>query len=885
VKLSKIKILFGRLLFLFQITSIFYINLFSQNNLLRGKVLDSEGKKVSGAFIILKSINRSFYSNDFGNFQIKNIPAGKQTLEIHLVDYKVLVDNFDIKTRDTLEKEFVLTTTNYTMQALEIYGERKINQPADLSISSISLNLPQIKSQAGAVEDVLRSMQKIPGISAQNDFSSQLIVRGSSPDENLMLFDGIEVFNPYRLYGLISMFNPETVEEVNLTTGGFPAKYSDRLSSVLEVNNRDGSKEKRNFRGSFNLSLSNLNFVGEGAFKLKVDDSTDSSNEYYDEVNPSWNGSWLISTRRTYYDLIAEPLVINKGWAKGNVTLPMFQDFQFKLTIQPHFKHKIIFTGVTNKDQTELSEAKSTESYSSTNIKDINFNDAVGLKWIYTYSNDKILQSMISFYQNGGSNNYDLSQNSSLSLGLNLSTDDFNKLKDSLKAKGFNVPDLLNFLGSWHFLFQKFTLKSELMWLKDDHIFEFGACFDYINTDFGIGMKFDEKILSQRLSNFELSAVPENFENYLKYIRLGLYAQDKFKISNQLIFYPGLRFDYFGNVNKAYLSPRLSLSYSPAIYTTLKMGFGKYYQSPGYEKFFFPSFDFTFGEKSYGLTNEVMENLKCEEALHYIFSWDLSLFSSFHVQTQAYYKKFINLIFPNIIQDTSYFSRLIDRNNISKVESWSDPTPEMTDILSNTPGNNSKGESYGIEFMLEKYSSGEVNNFYGFITYAYSFANRIVNGVKFPFKYDRRHNLNLNINYRFSRWFETNISFSYGSGYPNTSPIGIKPRIYTKENEDGSKKTAIDNDWMGVVFIPEMGGLNNLYKSRLPDYQRLDFRVSAYPNWYNLYWVIYLDIMNLYNHKNTGYELFYVDRNTLKIKKISNYMFPVLPSIGVQVKF
>ncbi len=80
---------------------------------------------------------------------------------------------------------------------------------------------------------------------APNDFSSQLIVRGSGPDQNLIIIDDIEVFNPYRLYGVVSMFNPDAVADVNLVTGGFPAKYGDRLSAVLDVTNREGNYIKR----------------------------------------------------------------------------------------------------------------------------------------------------------------------------------------------------------------------------------------------------------------------------------------------------------------------------------------------------------------------------------------------------------------------------------------------------------------------------------------------------------------------------------------------------------------------------------------------------------------------------------------------------------------
>ena len=124
----------------------------------------------------------------------------------------------------------------------------KVQQQNDTRTSLIDLNPRNAKILPGAAEDVFRTLQSLPGILAPNDFSSQLIVRGSGPDQNLIMMDDIEIFNPYRLYGVVSMFNPDAVSDVNLISGGFPAKYGDRLSAVLDVTNREGDKTK-NLKG------------------------------------------------------------------------------------------------------------------------------------------------------------------------------------------------------------------------------------------------------------------------------------------------------------------------------------------------------------------------------------------------------------------------------------------------------------------------------------------------------------------------------------------------------------------------------------------------------------------------------------------------------------
>ena len=103
----------------------------------------------------------------------------------------------------------------------------------------------QVLRTPGALDNVFRTLQTLPGVAATEEFGSRLSVRGGSPDQNLTMMDGVEVHDPYRLFGLTSAFNPETIQRFELATGGFSAKYGDRLSSLLVVENRDGTRRAR----------------------------------------------------------------------------------------------------------------------------------------------------------------------------------------------------------------------------------------------------------------------------------------------------------------------------------------------------------------------------------------------------------------------------------------------------------------------------------------------------------------------------------------------------------------------------------------------------------------------------------------------------------------
>ena len=106
---------------------------------------------------------------------------------------------------------------------------------------------------AGSIDNIFRALDTLPGVAATDDFTSRLAVRGGTPDQNLTVMDGIEIHNPYRLFGITSAFNPETVENFQLTAGGFGVAYGDRLSSLLIVDNRRG---RRDLQGATALSLS-----------------------------------------------------------------------------------------------------------------------------------------------------------------------------------------------------------------------------------------------------------------------------------------------------------------------------------------------------------------------------------------------------------------------------------------------------------------------------------------------------------------------------------------------------------------------------------------------------------------------------------------------------
>ena len=215
----------------------------------------------------------------------------------------------------------------------------------------------------GAAEDVLRSLQALPGVTSVNDFSSQLVVRGSGPDQNLILIDGFEVLNPYRLYGFVSMFNPETVSDISLQTGGFAAQYGDRLSAVLDVRNREGRTENW-AGGKINLSLTNLNFIAGGGTPVSGPQ----------RLLPPFVPSDVLRPHSRSLSQVGEA-------RQGRCRPAEFPRSAGRIALPFGGSHKVIFNAFTSRDGVNWSRAWSGISRTASTSSTPRYNTLLGATW------------------------------------------------------------------------------------------------------------------------------------------------------------------------------------------------------------------------------------------------------------------------------------------------------------------------------------------------------------------------------------------------------------------------------------------------------------------------------------------------------------------------
>ncbi len=224
---------------------------------IKGYVYDKiNGESLIGASIYLKENKAGTTTNIAGYFIIQGLKEGKYTVVVSYIGYKPFEQIITISGEKEINLRFDLEPSSFKTEEVVIYGD-SISPSEKLygkGVSELELSPAQINRIPKVVEaDLLRALQTLPGITSVSDFSSALYVRGGTPDQNLYLIDGVDVYNPEHAFGIFSTFNTAAIKKVEVSKGGFGAEYGGRLSSVLDVTNLDGNRNRT--EGVVNISL------------------------------------------------------------------------------------------------------------------------------------------------------------------------------------------------------------------------------------------------------------------------------------------------------------------------------------------------------------------------------------------------------------------------------------------------------------------------------------------------------------------------------------------------------------------------------------------------------------------------------------------------------
>ncbi|MEN0005453.1 MAG: TonB-dependent receptor [Bacteroidota bacterium] len=307
---------------------------FSQEYTLSGYLRDGQtGEDLIGASVFVPALSQGTTTDAFG-FYTLSLPQGNYELEFSYLGFERVLRYVDLNTDTELSVKLQEASQALTEVVVTATVQDANVQETALGVEKLNTDVvKQLPTILGEV-DILKSIQLLPGVSSVGEGSSGFNVRGGSSDQNLVLLDGATLYNPSHLLGFFSVFNADAIEDVQLYKGSVPARYGGRLSSVLEVNQRDGSNKE--FKGSAALGLISSRIALEGPL-AKGD-------------NAEGKGSWLITGRRSYADLF---LRLTEDF---NDTQLYFYDLNARANYQLGENDRLYFSAYLGQDVFELSD-------------------------------------------------------------------------------------------------------------------------------------------------------------------------------------------------------------------------------------------------------------------------------------------------------------------------------------------------------------------------------------------------------------------------------------------------------------------------------------------------------------------------------------------------
>ena len=288
---------------------LFQLNIYAQTRI-SGKVSDAEsGEVLISATIQLFDANqktshplRGTSTNIYGLFSLPDVKPGTYFLSAQSIGYKTNSTNIEISdTSKNIYLNIRLKMSSIELNEVVVESSRDSN----LSISSVDLSpqfLEKLPSKGGEI-DLFGALQHIPGVTTSSEMSNGLYVRGGSPDQTLTMIDGVVIYNPFHLGGFATSFNTDAVKSIKLIKGGFPAEYGGRLSSVLDITLKEGSRSKFSGSGALGMIGSRINM--EGPLSSSASYIIAGRVNYLKDVQPVVSNSEIVPLYN-FYDLNAK---------------------------------------------------------------------------------------------------------------------------------------------------------------------------------------------------------------------------------------------------------------------------------------------------------------------------------------------------------------------------------------------------------------------------------------------------------------------------------------------------------------------------------------------------------------------------------------------------
>lgn len=353
--------------------------------IISGYLQDStNGEKLIGAYIRVDETDLVTTSNNFGFFSIE---LNSDFESVRLLISHTGFEGKELKVRAADPMPLVIQLDPIKVFRAAVVKDRKQEKVVNTSqMSAHNLSMADVKMMPKffGETDIIKAIQLYPGIKGGPEGSSGLYVRGGGADQNLILLDGVPVYNASHLFGFFSVFNTDAISNVQVLKGGFPARYGGRLSSVLDIALKDGNMRKYNVEGSIGALASKLAIEGP----IKKD-----------------KASFIICGRRTYVDFLTKPLMrlvtgdqsLNQGY--------YFSDLNAKVNWKINKTNRVYLSYYGGNDKFYNKMKPYSYLYDGSTITESSENNTqwgnriLALRWNKSFSNSLFLNTQINYTQ------------------------------------------------------------------------------------------------------------------------------------------------------------------------------------------------------------------------------------------------------------------------------------------------------------------------------------------------------------------------------------------------------------------------------------------------------------------------------------------------------
>ena len=786
---------------------------YAQTYTLNGYVRDAQsGEPLIQATVLNTATGAGVATNRYGYYSLTLPTTDTLRLRFSYVGYAPATLRLALRQDTVINLE--LTSNNLLEEVVVQAPEDAVHERTQMSVVSVRPEQVQTLPALLGEADILKTLQLMPGVQSGNEGTTGLYVRGGSPDQNLILLDGVPVYNVSHLFGFFSVFNPSSISYIELIKGGFPARYGGRLSSVLDIRMKEGNMKQ--FAGEASIGIISGSASIEGPI---VKDKA----------------SFIISGRRTYLDLVAKPLLKEFAGNNDDEVGYYFYDLNAKVNARLGQKHHVYLSAYTGNDDAQISDQRDRFADRVQTISNDNFdlqwsNLTTAFRWNYVISPRWFSNTTLTYsrYDYNNDVTYETTRRGILESGdpeqeREDTTYNFSRQRYRSSIKDWAGRIDVNFLPN-----PQHDIQAGVSLIQ--HRFNPGAVnyvFDTLGTD---DIVAGDTVLG--------SAIIDALEGFV-------YLEDQWQLFPRFSMNVGVHASAFQVENETYtsLQPRVSVRYLLGETLALKASYARMTQ-----------YIHLLTNAGLGLPTDLWvpatERIRPQQAWQGVIGLAKTLPSGLQVSLEGYYKTMDNLL---EYRDGADF--------LDVEEDWQDKVVV------------GEGRSYGAELLVEQ-RTGRLT---GWLGYTLSWTDRQFDevnfGERFPFRYDRRHDISLTGSYQWTKKLTVSATWVFGTGQAITLPVSSYDPIEIAD--------FYFRDVVSEGDIEEIRGRNGF---RMQPYHRLDLNIQhrKEKKWGERIWTV--GVYNAYNRRNP----FFIDRDTFEdgTKQFVQYtLFPILPAISYRLRF